>query len=109
MKLICPSETKSIQNSVPRLANLRQASKAKKQQNQLLYPLSPPIPAKLPKKVNETSKYFKKNEKQPQKKSYIQASLSSKQSLQLNSSSNIALDTLKIKESFLHLQNEKID
>ena len=32
--------------------------------------LSPPIPAKSPKKVNKISKYFKKNKKQLQKKSY---------------------------------------
>jgi len=72
-------------------------------------PLPLPILAKLSKKVNEISKYFKKNEKQPQKKSYSQASSSSKQSLQLNSLSKIALDTLKIKELFLYLRNEKID
>ena len=59
--------------------------------------------------MNKISKYFKKNENQPQKKSYMQASSSSKQFSQSNSSSNIALDTLKIKESFLHLRNKKID
>ena len=47
--------------------------------------LSSLIPAKSPKEVNEISKYFK------------------------NSFSNITLDTLKIKESFPHLWNEKID
>ena len=36
--------------------------------------LPPPILAKLPKKVNKLSKYFKKNKKQEQKKSYAQAS-----------------------------------
>ena len=56
--------------------------------------LLPPILAKLPKKVNEISKYFKKNDKQYQKKSYTQVSSSSKSNL----SSNIAIDTLKIKK-----------
>ena len=66
-------------------------------------PLPPPIPAKSSKEVNEISKYFKKNEKQPQKKSYVQASLYK------SNSSTIAMDTLKIKETFPHLQNKKID
>jgi len=68
-----------------------------------------PILEKLPKEVNKISKYFKKNDKQPQRKSYAQASFLSKSILFLNLSSNIALDTLKIKEIFLHLQNKKID
>jgi len=59
-------------------------------------PLSSPILAKLPKEINEISKYFKKNEKQPQKKSYVQVSSLSKSNL-----SNIAMDTLKIKKTFL--------
>jgi len=64
-------------------------------------PLS--ILIKLPEEVNGISKYFKRNEKQPQKKSYVQASSLSKLSLQLNLSLNIVLDTLKIKETFLYL------
>jgi len=68
-----------------------------------------PIPAKLPKEANKISKYFKKNNKQLQKKSYAQASFLSKSILSLNLSLNIALDTLKIKETFPHLQNKKID
>ena len=67
-------------------------------------PLSPPIPAKLPKEVNKISRYFKKNEKQPQKKSYAQVS-----SLSKSNSSNIAMDTLKIKETFSYLHNKKIN
>jgi len=35
-----------------------------------IFPLSLPIPAKLQKEVNEISKYFKKSDKTPQKKSY---------------------------------------
>ena len=67
------------------------------------------IPAKLPKEVNKISKYFEKNDKQPQKKSYTQASSSSKSTLFSNLSLNITLNTLKIKETFLHLQNKKIN
>ena len=67
-------------------------------------PLSPLIPAKSPKEVNEISKYFKKNKKQPQKKSYVQVS-----SLSKSNSFNIAIDTLKIKEMFTHLHNKKIN
>lgn len=64
--------------------------------------LSPPILAKLPKEVNKISKYFKKNKKQPQKKLYAQVSL------KLNTS-NITMDSLKIKKTFPCLQNQKID
>ena len=39
-------------------------------------PLLSPIPAKMPKEVNEISKFFKKNDK-PQKKSYTQVSSNS--------------------------------
>ena len=67
----------------------------------------PPIPAKLPKEVKEISKFFKKIEKPPMKKSYAQAS-----ALEPNSngnSSNIAMNTLKIKETFPNLSNTKIN
>jgi len=61
--------------------------------------LSPPIPVKSPKKVNEIYKYFKKNiKKKNQKKSYAQAS---------SSSTNITRETLKIKKVFPNLQNKK--
>ena len=61
-------------------------------------PLS--IPAKLPKEVNEISKYFKKNiKKKDQKKSYAQPS---------SSSTNSIRETLKIKKAFPNLQNKKI-
>ena len=66
-----------------------------------------PIPAKSKKEVNEILKYFKKNNKSPQKKFYMQASSQSKLN-KPNSLSSIAIDTLKIKEIFLNLPN-KID
>jgi len=65
-------------------------------------PLLPPILAKLPKEVNEISKYFKKNPLLVQKKSYTQ--VSSKLT-----TSNIVIETLKIKEAFLNLQNKKFE
>jgi len=65
-------------------------------------PLSLPILVKLPKEVNKISKFFKKNSNHPQKKSYAQALVKS-------NTTNIALDILKIKKTFLYLQNEKID
>ena len=72
--------------------------------------LSSSIPAKLSKKVNKLSKYFKKNKKQGQKKSYAQAlasaNLSSKPKM---ISSNVVLKTLKIKETFPYFHNKKID
>ena len=64
-------------------------------------PLPPPILAKIPKEVNKISKFFRKNNK-PQKKSYAQISSNSQ-------SSNIAMNTLKIKKMFPKLQNNKID
>jgi len=72
--------------------------------------LPPSIPAKLPKKVNKLSKYFKKNKKQEQKKSYAQASILANPSSKLKTtSSNVVLKTLKIKETFPHSHNKKID
>ena len=58
--------------------------------------IPPPIPAKSPKEVNEIPKYFKKKPVSQQKKSYTQASSST-------NVSNIARDTLKIKETFPNL------
>jgi len=64
--------------------------------------LSPSIPAKLHKKVNEILKFFKKNmqtnEKRDQWKSYAQA---------LTPLSNIR-EVFKIKETFPNLQTKKI-
>ena len=54
---------------------------------------------KSPKKVNEISKYFKKNPVFIQKKSYAQAS---------SNESNAAREMLKIKKAFSSLQNKKI-
>jgi len=59
------------------------------------------ILAKSPKKVNEISKFFKKNPISIQKKSYAQV-LSNSNKL------NIARDILKIKEAFPSLQNKEI-
>jgi len=69
--------------------------------------ISPSILAKSPKKVKEISKFFKKIEKPIMNKLYAQA-LSSK--LKSNTvSSNIAMNTLKIKEAFPNIPNKKID
>ena len=62
-------------------------------------PLLPPIPVKILKEVNEISKYFKKNDS-PQRNSNAQASSKSQ-------NSNIVMNTLKIKEMFPKLQNQK--
>ena len=67
-------------------------------------PLSPPIPVKTPKEVNEVSKYFKKVHVL-QKKSYAQAS----SKFLSSSSSNATINMLKIKKMSLKLQNKKID
>jgi len=58
-------------------------------------PLLSPILAKFPKKINEISKYQEECVFSS-KKSYMQASSKT-------SSSNVAMETLKIKEIFLHL------
>ena len=66
--------------------------------------LSPLIPEKSPKEVNEISKYFKKNTNQAQKKSYAQVFFkNSSTNISKNSSTTIAMETLKIKEIFPHL------
>jgi len=65
-----------------------------------IFRLPPPILAKLPKEVNEISKYFKKNiKKKDQKKLYTQA---------FSSFTNSIRKTLKIKKAFPNLQNKKI-
>ena len=66
------------------------------------------ILAKSLKEINKLSKYFKKNINAPQKKLYVQASSSSKQTNSF-STSNITMKTLKIKETFPNLLNKKID
>jgi len=67
----------------------------------------PPILAKSPKEVKKISKFFKKIEKPTMNKLYVQASSSKLKSNTI--SSNIAMNTLKIKEAFLNLPNKKID
>ena len=67
--------------------------------------LPPSIPAKLPKKVNKISKFFKKNPSpNVNKKSYAQASSNGSNS----NGTNTARETLKIKKAFSSLQNKKI-
>ena len=67
-----------------------------------------PILAKTLKEVNEISKYFKKNSNPHQKKSYANATSSSTQQ-GLPISKNIVKETLKIKETFPNLLNNKIE
>ena len=67
----------------------------------------PPILAKSEKEVNKISKYFKKNTNPQQKKLYANATLLLKQQ-GLPFSKNIVKETLKIKETFLNLSNNKI-
>jgi len=67
----------------------------------------PPIPAKSNKEVKEISKFFKKIEKPATNKSYAQALLP--KSKPNASSSDIAINTLKIKKAFPNLPNKKID
>jgi len=69
-------------------------------------PIPPPIPAKSLKEVKEISKFFKKIEKPLPKKSYAQASTNL---VNNSNTSNVAMNTLKIKETFLKLLNKKID
>ena len=69
--------------------------------------IPPPIPAKLSKEVKEISKFFKKIKKPTMKKLYVQASTPKPHSS--NKSSNIAMNTLEIKEKFPNLPNNKID
>jgi len=61
-----------------------------------------PILAKFLKEINEIYKFFKKNTPPMPKKSYVQ--VSSKQNM-----SNIARETLEIKDTFSNLQNKKIE
>jgi len=66
-----------------------------------------PILAKSPKEVKEISKFFKKIEKPTTKKLYAQASTPKSHSS--DKSSNIVMNTLKIKKIFPNLSNNKID
>ena len=69
--------------------------------------VSPPILAKSSNKVKEISKFFKKIKKPTTKKLYVQALTPKPHSS--DKSSNIAINTLKIKETFPNLSNNKID
>ena len=68
-KLTFRSEVRSKFN--PQVAKLQVSNKGKKTvKSTFVSPLLPPIPAKSQKEVNKISKYFKKNDKPPMKKSY---------------------------------------
>ena len=69
--------------------------------------IPPHIPAKSPKEVKKISKFFKKIKKPAMNKLYAQV-LSSKPKSDAVSS-NIAMNTLKIKEAFPNLSNKKFD
>ena len=85
---------------------VKEATKAKESNishSSYVLTLLSPIPAKLAKKVNEISKYFKKQQPVNQEpKSYVQIS-----ARQTNPTS-IAREMLKIKKVFPKLQNKKI-
>ena len=68
--------------------------------------IPPPILAKSSKEVKEISKYFKKSDNPTPKKSYAQASSNL---VNKNNTSSIAMNTLKIKETFPKLLDKKID
>ena len=87
--------------------NTKEATKSK-DSNISYFPyvltLSPLIPVKLAKKLNKILKYFKKQQSVNQgPKSYVQ--VLARQS----NPTNIARETLKIKETFSNLQNKKIE
>jgi len=69
--------------------------------------IPPLIPAKSPNEVKEISKFFKKIKKLTTKKLYVQASTPKPHSS--DKFSNIVMNTLKIKETFPNLSNNKID
>jgi len=71
-------------------------------------PISPPILAKTQKEVNKLLKYFKKNTNSQQKKSYANATSSTKQPSS-SAPKNIVKKMLKIKKTFLNLPNKKIE
>ena len=90
----------------PMALNNTNNSKGKNKVNSPYVSVLPsPIPAKLPKKVNEISKFFKKNHSpNVNKKSYAQVSSNGSNS----NGTNMARETLKIKKAFPSLHNKKI-
>jgi len=103
------STNRSFRNNIkfkfsPQIIKKNNSNKGKNSVNTLYISLlPPPILAKMAKEVNEISKYFKKNSQNTARKSYTQASANS------TNISNIARDTLKIKEAFLKFQDKKIE
>ena len=71
-------------------------------------PIPPPILTKTQKEINELSKYFKKNTNPQQKKSYANATSSTKQP-STSAPKNIVKKMLKIKGTFPNLPNKKIE
>ena len=92
---------------IPKNSNTN--SKEKDTAKPMFISLAPsPILAKTQKEVNENLKYFKKNSNPQQKKSYANAtSLSTQQGLPVLKKT--VKETLKIKETFLNLSNNKIE
>ena len=87
----------------PQIIKENNSNKGKNLVNTLYISLLPsPIPVKTAKEINKISKYFLKNLQNTTKKSYTQASANP------TNISNIARNTLKIKEAFLKLQDKKI-
>jgi len=99
---------KSFRNNIkskfsPQIIKENNSNKGKNLVNTLYISLLPsPIPVKTAKEINKISKYFLKNLQNTTKKSYTQASANP------TNISNIARNTLKIKEAFPKLQNKKI-
>ena len=93
---------------IPQVKNIPALGKSK-DVAKLTFVLSipPPILAKTSKEVKEISKFFKKINNPTLKKSYTQTSTSKQ--ISSVTSSNIAINTLKIKEMFSNLSNKKID
>jgi len=108
--LIVDSINRSFRNNVKSKFSLQVTKETAKPKdaNILGFPyiffLPPPIPAKSAKKINEISKYFK----QQQPTNYRQKSYAQVLAKQSNLT-NIARETLKIKETFPNLQNKKIE
>jgi len=73
-----------------------------------IFLISPPVPTKLQKEVNELSKCFLKNTNSQQKKSYANATSLLKQPSPVTPK-NIAREMLKIKKMFSNLLNKMIE
>jgi len=99
------SKVKAKFNPQPR-KDLPPSNNKNKAKPTFVLPIPPPISAKSSKEVKEISKFFKKIEKPLSKKSYTQTSTNL---VNNSNTSNVAMNTLKIKEMFPKLSNKKID